>query len=117
GIPSLIGLWMKKKFGVKFLHDMREFYADSRIDGGMWNIDNFFYKTIYNYFKRKEDEQVKMSDGIVCLTYAAEKIIKEWPQYKKEVILEVIPCSTDMALFDPEKIHPEQKEKLKKTLA
>ena len=50
-------------------------------------IDNFFYKTIYNYFKRKEDVEVKMSDGIVCLTYAAEKIIKEWPQYKKEVVL------------------------------
>jgi glycosyltransferase involved in cell wall biosynthesis len=116
GIPSLIGLWMKKKFGLKFLHDMREFYADSRIDGGMWKIDNFFYKTIYNYFKRKEDAEVKMSDGIVCLTYAAEKIIKEWPQYNKEVILEVIPCSTDMALFDPEKINPEQKEKLKKDL-
>ena len=116
GIPSLIGLWMKKKFGLKFLHDMREFYADSRIDGGMWKIDNFFYRTIYNYFKRKEDEEVKMSDGIVCLTYAAEKIIKEWPQYNREVILEVIPCSTDMTLFDPEKINSEQKDKLKKEL-
>jgi len=116
GIPSLIGLWMKKKLGLKFLHDMREFYADSRVDGGMWKIDNFFYKTIYNYFKRKEDEEVEMSDGIVCLTYAAEKIIKEWPHYNKEVILEVIPCSTDMALFDPEKINHQQKDKLKKEL-
>ena len=116
GIPSLIGLWMKKKLGVKFLHDMREFYADSRVDGGMWKINNFFYKIIYNYFKRKEDEEVTMSDGIVCLTYAAEKIIKEWPQYKKEVILEVIPCSTDMALFDPERINAEQKKKLKNEL-
>lgn len=116
GVPSLIGLWMKKKFGLKFLHDMREFYADSRIDGGMWNINNFFYKTIYHYFKRKEDEEVKMSDGIVCLTYAAEKIIKDWPQYRQKVILEVIPCSTDMSLFDPGKIYPELKEKLKKEL-
>ncbi len=116
GIPSLIGLWMKKKFGLKFLHDMREFYADSRIDGGMWKIDSFFYKPIYNYFKRKEDLEVEMSDGIVCLTYAAEKIIKEWPQYNKEVILEVIPCSTDMTLFDPEKINLQQKDKLKKDL-
>ncbi len=116
GIPSLIGLWMKKKLGLKFLHDMREFYADSRVDGGMWKIDNLFYKTIYNYFKRKENEEVEMSDGIVCLTYAAEKIIKEWPHYNKEVILEVIPCSTDMALFDPEKINHQQKDKLKKEL-
>ncbi len=57
GIPSLIGLWMKKKFGLKFLHDMREFYADSRIDGGMWKIDNFFYKrftTISNARKMRK---------------------------------------------------------------
>jgi glycosyltransferase involved in cell wall biosynthesis len=115
GIPALVGLWMKKKFGIKFLHDVREFYADSRIDGGMWNYNNFFYRKIYNYFKRKEEEELKLSDGIVCLTYAAEKIIKQWPQYKKQ-ILEVIPCSVDMDLFDPEKINREQKVLLKKKL-
>jgi len=116
GVPALIGLWMKKKMGVKFLHDIREFYADSRIEGGMWNYNNYFYRKIYNYFKRKEEEEVKLSDGIVCLTYAAEKIIREWPEYKKQVILEVIPCSVDMNLFDPEKIKSEQKEILRKEL-
>jgi glycosyltransferase involved in cell wall biosynthesis len=115
GIPSLIGLWMKKKLGVKFLHDIREFYADSRIDGGMWDYNNFFYKKIYNYFKRKEKEELTLSDGIVCLTYAAERIIKELPQYKKQ-ILEVIPCSVDMTLFDPVKINQEQKKNLRKEL-
>ena len=104
GVPALIGLWMKKKMGVKFLHDIREFYADSRVEGGMWNYNSHFYRKIYNYFKRKEKEEVKLSDGIVCLTYAAEKIIQEWPEYKKQVILEVIPCSVDMNLFDPEKM-------------
>lgn len=116
GIPSLIGLWMKKKFGVKFLHDMREFYADSRVDGGMWNIDNFFYKTIYNYFKRKENEEVEMSDGIVCLTDAAEKIIKQWPQYSNHILLKVIPCSVDMQLFDPEKVDTLQQVAVRKQL-
>ena len=116
GVPALIGLWMKKKMGLKFLHDIREFYADSRIEGGMWNYNNHFYRKIYNYFKRKEGEEVTLSDGIVCLTYAAEKIIREWPEYKKQVILEVIPCSVDMNLFDPEKMKSEQKEILRKEL-
>ncbi|MDQ2863703.1 MAG: glycosyltransferase [Bacteroidota bacterium] len=116
GIPSLIGLWMKKKLGVKFLHDVREFYADSRVDGGMWNLKNPFYKTIYKYFKRKEEEEVKRCDGMVCLTYAAEKIIKQWPECKEETILEVIPCSTDMALFDPEKIVQKEVALLRKEL-
>jgi len=116
GIPALIGLWMKKKFGIKFLNDIREFYADSRVDGGMWDIRNFFYKKIYQYFKRKENEAVEKSDGIVCLTHAAEKIIAQWPQYKKQVPVKVIPCSVDINLFDPEKINDEQKSELKKEL-
>lgn len=115
GLPALIGLWMKKKLGVKFLHDVREFYADSRIEGGMWNYDNFFYKKIYNYFKKKEKEEIKFSDGMICLTYAAEKIIKEWPDYKGQM-LEVIPCSVDMSIFDPGKISVGQKATLKREL-
>jgi len=116
GVPALIGLWMKKKLGVKFLNDIREFYADSRVDGGMWNDKRFFYKKIYHFFKQKENEAVKNSDGIVCLTHAAEKIIMEWPQYKKEIPLEVIPCSVDMNLFDPDKIEAEQKLNFKNEL-
>ena len=116
GIPSLIGLWMKKKFEVKFLNDIREFYADSRIDGGMWNLNNFFYKRIYNFFKRKEVDEVKSSDAIVCLTYAAQKIIQQWPQYKKEISLTVIPCSVDMNLFNPANINDGLKNQLRSEL-
>ncbi len=113
GIPALIGLEMKKKFGVKFLNDIREFYADSRIDGRIWDKESFFYNKIYTFFKRKEKEAVAINDGIVCLTYAAEKIIRQWPEYKPNVPLQVIPCSVDMCLFDPCKIDSAKKEKLK----
>lgn len=116
GVPALIGLWMKKKSGIKFLNDIREFYADSRLDGGMWDLKFFFYKKIYQYFKQKENEAVEKSDGIVCLTYAAEKIITQWPQYKKEIPLKVIPCSVDMNLFNPEKIDKAQKLNFKNEL-
>ena len=116
GIPALVGLWMKKTMGVKFLHDIREFYADSRVEGGIWNINNPLLKIIYNYFKRKEQEQVALSDGIVCLTYAAEKIIQQLPEYKKTVPLKVIPCSADLNLFYPSKINISQKQQLQKEL-
>lgn len=104
GVPALVGLWMKNNFELKFLNDIREFFAESRVDGGMWNKENFFYKKIYNFFKRKEDEAIAASDGIVCLTYAAEKIIKQFQSYRKEIPIKVIPCSVDIDLFDPEKI-------------
>lgn len=116
GVTALIGIWLKKKYNVKFLNDIREFYADSRVDGGMWNKNQFFYRTIYNYFKKKESEALLVNDGIVCLTHAAEKIIKSMPEYKAEIPFEVIPCSADMDLFDPEKITEITKRQLKKQL-
>ena len=116
GVPALVGLWMKKTMGIKFLNDIREFYADSRVEGGMWNTRKPVYKTIYDFFKRKEAEAVAKSDGIVCLTYAAESIIKEWKEYKTIIPLEVIPCSADMLLFDPGAINKTEKDNLKAAL-
>jgi glycosyltransferase involved in cell wall biosynthesis len=116
GVPALVGLWMKKKFGIKFLNDIREFYADSRVEGNMWNLKNPLFKMVYNFFKRKEAEAVAASDGIVCLTYAAEKIINQWPEYNKSIPLAVIPCSADLELFNPDKITKTEKAALKKAL-
>ncbi len=116
GIPALVGLWMKKTISVKFLNDIREFYADSRVEGGMWNTKIPMYVSIYNYFKKKEAEAVAKNDGIVCLTYAAETIIKEWKEYKNDIPLEVIPCSADLELFNPENINENEREKIKAEL-
>lgn len=116
GIPSLVGLWMKKNFGIRFMHDIREFYAESRIDGGQWNKNNFFYKKIYNFFRRKEIEEVKSCDGIVCLTYAAKRIIRSWQHFNEQTPIDVIPCSVDVNLFDPASIQAETKTKLKREL-
>ncbi len=116
GIPALVGLWMKKTMGIKFLHDIREFYADSRVDGGIWNIHNPLFKSIYKYFKKKEAAQVVLSDGMVCLTYAAEKIIRQLPEYKKSVPLKVIPCSVDLNLFNASSISDDKKKALQQEL-
>jgi len=116
GVPALVGLWMKQKFGIKFLNDIREFYADSRVEGNMWNLKNPLFKTVYNFFKKKEVAAVALSDGIVCLTYAAEKIINTWPEYNKNIPLQVIPCSADLQLFDATQITKVQQQKLKEAL-
>jgi glycosyltransferase involved in cell wall biosynthesis len=116
GIPALVGLWMKQTMGIKFLHDVREFYADSRVEGGIWNTSNPLFKIIYQFFKKKEAQEITQSDGIVCLTHAAEKIIQALPEYKKNSPLKVIPCSADLDLFDPSKINAEQKKQFQKEL-
>jgi glycosyltransferase involved in cell wall biosynthesis len=116
GTPALAGLLIKKKLEVKFLNDVRDFFAESRIDSGAWNKNNFIYKSVYSFFKQKENEAIEKSDGIVCLTHKAKKIITTWPQYKSDIPLEVIPCSVGLNLFNPEKTDPTEKLKLKREL-
>jgi glycosyltransferase involved in cell wall biosynthesis len=116
GTPALAGLWLKKNLGIRFLNDIRDFFAESRIDSGSWNKKNFIYKSVYHFFKQKENEAVEKSDGIICLTESAKKIITSWPEYKTQIPLEVIPCSVNMNLFDPTKIDAQEKLKLKTEL-
>ena len=117
GVPTITGLWMKKKFGIKFLNDIREFWADSRVDGGMWNISNPVYNKIFKFFKKHEDECLVRADYNSCLTYAAKKELQSWKHIPNQPLpIEVIPCSVDLELFNPEKIDKAAKEKFRKEL-
>lgn len=53
-MAALIGLQIKKRQGTKFVFDMRGFWADERVDGQLWNLNNILYKRIYSYFKKKK---------------------------------------------------------------
>ncbi len=53
-ITALAGIWMKRKWGVKFVFDMRGFWADERVDGNIWKLNNPIFKLVYTFFKKKE---------------------------------------------------------------
>ena len=53
-IAALTGAYLKRRFGVKFLFDMRGFWADERVDGKVWSLTNPLFKRVYGFFKRKE---------------------------------------------------------------
>jgi glycosyltransferase involved in cell wall biosynthesis len=117
GLPTLVALYLQKKYSIKFLNDIRGFWADERVDGGMWNIKSPLYKSIYQFFKKKEIACLTKADYNVCLTYAAEKEIHSWQNIPAQPVpLEVIPCSVDLDLFDPLTINREVKEQFKKEL-
>ncbi len=98
-IAADIGLIFKKKFGTKFLFDMRGFWADEKRDGGSWNVRNPIFRKIYSYYKKRESEYIQKTDHIVCLTEAAKREIVKWPFYNSAVPITVIPCCADMDLF------------------
>jgi len=96
-IPSLIALSLKKKFKLKWLFDMRGFWADERIDGNIWDLSKLHYRWIYSYFKKKEKTFFQKADAIVSLTYKAQKWMQE--QWKVNTPINVIPCATDTRFF------------------
>jgi glycosyltransferase involved in cell wall biosynthesis len=101
-ITALAGLWAKKKWGVQFIFDMRGLWADERVDGKLWNLDNPVYRSVYRYFKKRELEFLIHADHTISLTRAAKEEILSWPELKdRQLPIEVIPCCVDTDAFDP----------------
>lgn len=100
-ISAFTGLYLKRKFGVKFIFDMRGFWADERVDGKIWSLKNPIYKLIYNYFKSKEKEFLSQADYTISLTENGKQEIQSWQFIPEQPIpIKVIPCCADMAHFN-----------------
>lgn len=114
GLPTLVALWMKKKYNVKFLNDVRGFWADERVDGGMWDIKKPLFKKIYDFFKKHEYECLEYADYVTCLTHAAKNEMLSWKNIKGQPLpISVIPCSTDLDLFKRSHIKTTLREKFR----
>jgi glycosyltransferase involved in cell wall biosynthesis len=114
-IASEAGLLLKKKKEVKFLFDMRGFWADERVDNGQWDLKKPFYKRIYDHYKKKEKEFLLNADGIVSLTKAGKDYILAKPEYK-DLSIDVIPCCADLVHFDYNRISGQSLDELRKEL-
>ena len=93
-----IGYYLKKKFSIKFLFDIRGFWVDERVDGGLWNLNNPIYKLAYKTYKKKEAKYIAAADTIVSLTENGKLEMQKWPSYNSSPI-DVIPCCADYDLF------------------
>jgi glycosyltransferase involved in cell wall biosynthesis len=98
-LTSLIGLKIKRKFDTKFIFDMRGFFADERLDGGIWNKKSLIKGSLYGFFKRKEIDFFNNSDYTISLTHAAKNEILKWQEVKKNLKIKVIPCCVDIDFF------------------
>lgn len=110
-VTSLIGLWAKRKYGVKFIFDMRGFWADERVEGGLWNLNNPVFRLIYGYFKKMERQFLLKADATVSLTQNAKTEIEQniLPERQinkstnQQINIRVIPTCADLEHFHPEK--------------
>ena len=115
-IAALIGLKLKKKYGAKFLFDMRGFWPEERVEGKIWNPRNPAYRFLFRYFKKKEIEFIREADHIVTLTKAAEEDLRLRKTTPAIVNISVIPCCADEQLFKEENVSADEKNRWRKKL-
>ncbi len=116
-MAALIGLYLKKKFKIQFIFDMRGFWADERIDGKIWDLNNTLHNNIYKYFKKKEIEFLTKADYTITLTQHAKAEIMSWKPFQhKSLDIQVIPCCADLDLFSMANASIEKKKKLREQL-
>jgi glycosyltransferase involved in cell wall biosynthesis len=113
-LTALIGLRAKKKYGIKCLFDMRGFWPDERVEGGLWSLRNPVYKLIYKFFKKKEKQFLTDADHVISLTENAKREIQSWPI--RSASITVIPTCADLNLFDPVKVSDASLNQLRKKL-
>lgn len=98
-IASLMGLAVKRTTGARLIFDMRGFWPDERVDGGIWSKSS----TVYRVFKRVERNLFLNADHVVSLTKAGVREYEAF-DYMQGVPPKstVIPTCTNLDLFRPE---------------
>lgn len=104
-LAGLIGLIAKKKYSTGLIFDMRGFWADERIDGGIWNKSKPIGHFLYSFFKKKEKDILLNADAIISLTQKAKTIILNWGFGINNSKITVIPCCVDLEHFSEKTIN------------
>jgi glycosyltransferase involved in cell wall biosynthesis len=97
-VPALMALATKRITGAKMLFDMRGFWADERVDGGLWPQDGRLYRGT----KSIERLLLESADHVVTLTQASARELGRFPYLKDHMPpLSVVPTCADLARFHP----------------
>ena len=102
-LPLEIAARLKRRFGMSYLADFRDFWADV-------GIETKRFKAVYRWFRSREARALDGADRVVTLTErAADVLIARHPHVAsgQRRNYTVIPCCADFALFDPAKVGPE----------
>ncbi len=95
-VAGVIGLLVKRVRGGLFIFDMRGFWVDERVDGGLWHEGG----ALYRIAKRIERWLFQNADAVVSLTAAGAQVIQAFPFWRKQALV-VIPTCVDLDRFTP----------------
>jgi glycosyltransferase involved in cell wall biosynthesis len=93
-VPALIALLARRWTGGRLLFDIRGFWADERVEGGIWPAGGVLYRVA----KRCERWFFAEADAVVTLTDASIPQIRTWLGVR-DVPVVVIPTCVDIERF------------------
>lgn len=116
-ISAILGLASKKIYSTGFIFDMRGFWADERIDGGLWSLKNPVFKTVYTFFKWIEKKCILNADYVVTLTQNSYEEMQQWKYVSSKIKFKIIPCCADLNVFSSNNISKDEIIRLKQKLS
>jgi glycosyltransferase involved in cell wall biosynthesis len=98
-VPAVMALALKRLTGVRFLFDMRGFWADERVDGGLWPRAGRMYRVAKGFERRF----LLGADHVVSLTHAAVREMQRFGYLQGHIPpVTVIPTCADLSRFTPQ---------------
>ena len=97
-VAAVMALALKRLTGARFVFDMRGFWADERIDGGLWPREGRMYR-VAKWFERRF---LLRADHVISLTHAAVREMERFDYlHDKLPPMTVIPTCADLDRFVP----------------
>ena len=98
-VSAVMALALKQLTGARFVFDMRGFWADERVDGGLWPRDGRSYR-VAKWFERRF---LLNADHVVSLTHAAVAQMQRFDYlHGRMPRVTVIPTCADLRRFAPQ---------------
>jgi len=92
-VVALIAWLLKRALGVRFIFDMRGFWPDERVEGGLWGRGR-----VYRAVKWLEQRFLRDADEVVTLTGRARATVEGWEGLRAPRVT-VIPTCVDLDRF------------------
>lgn len=97
-VPSVMALAIKSLTGARFIFDMRGFWADEKLEGGLWRKSSRLY-AVAKWFERYF---LTRADVVVSLTHAGVDAMRDFTYLQgHSQRFEVISTCTDLGKFRP----------------
>lgn len=95
-VAAVIALVLKAVFGIRFVFDMRGFWADEKVDNGAWQREGLLYRIA----KHMERRFLLSADRVISLTHAAVAEMRAFDYLKDRMpAFEVITTCANLSHF------------------